>query len=412
MAMPPPTPPPDPSPKGPSRAAGSPEGIPWIVLGNPNNRRVTGFVEAIHRSGGTLDRVVSWRSIAADADILRTIPDAPRLVRIESAGEDDALQTTLRARGGGDPDLPLAFGQLLAPRAVHEGFLAVLSDLAAVAAERPGWILTAPIPNIARVFDKAAFHARCTALGVATATGLGPIASYDDLTRAMAAQPPGKRAFVKLQHGSSAVGIGLYRHTPEPRFLTTVRVTPNGWFNTRRLARISRPDRIREIVDGLCAEGVHAELEVPKASVGGAAFDLRVVAVAGEPAFTVARCSHLPITNLHLGGWRGDLDEIRARIPEEVWAEAMADVRRVASDYGGLHLGCDVLIERGYRGHRVIEANAFGDLLPGLVDAAGRPVYDAEIAAVPGWLAGCVGTSSTGARGRSDRGQTRGEGQD
>jgi len=44
----------------------------------------------------------------------------------------------------------------------------------------------------------------------------------------------------------------------------------------------------------------------------------------GVPAFTVVRTSPHPITNLHLGGQRGDLDDLRARIAPADWERAMA----------------------------------------------------------------------------------------
>jgi hypothetical protein len=45
-----------------------------------------------------------------------------------------------------------------------------------------------------------------------------------------------------------------------------------------------------------------------------------------------------------------------------------------------LHIGVDLLLEPGLRLHRIIEANAFGDLLPGLT-SAGKSVYTWEIEA-------------------------------
>ena len=100
-------------------------------------------------------------------------------------------------------------------------------------------------------------------------------------------------------------------------------------------------------------------------------FDTRVLVVAGEPAFTVVRTSSHPITNLHLGGTRGD-----PAIVADVAGPAHESCRRIARLYAGtLHIGVDVLYEPGLRAHRVLEANAFGDLLPGL------GVYEHELRA-------------------------------
>jgi hypothetical protein len=44
----------------------------------------------------------------------------------------------------------------------------------------------------------------------------------------------------------------------------------------------------------------------------------------------------------------------------------METCRRVARCYDALHVGLDLMFEPDFVGHRVIEANAFGDLLPRL----------------------------------------------
>ena len=41
----------------------------------------------------------------------------------------------------------------------------------------------------------------------------------------------------------------------------------------------------------------------------------------------------------------------------------------------------DLLFERGYGRHHLLEINAFGDFFPGLVDDTGRTVHRAEIEA-------------------------------
>ena len=118
-----------------------------------------------------------------------------------------------------------------------------------------------------------------------------------------------------------------------------------------------------------------------KALLDGRHSDCRVLVVKGEPAFTVVRTSLHPITNLHLGGQRGDPEALRALCPPAVFEEAMESCRRLGAHYGALHLGVDLLYERGFRGHRVVEANAFGDLLPNLT-RDGLGTYGWEIRAL------------------------------
>jgi glutathione synthase/RimK-type ligase-like ATP-grasp enzyme len=129
----------------------------------------------------------------------------------------------------------------------------------------------------------------------------------------------------------------------------------------------------------LLAEGSQIERAVPKAGLGEGFFDLRVLTIDGEPAFIVVRSAPHPITNLHLGGQRGDLEALQQRVPKASWDAAMASCVRVQQASGAFHVGIDLMFEPNLRAHRVIEGNAFGDLLPNLVKD-GLDVYGWQIA--------------------------------
>ena len=58
----------------------------------------------------------------------------------------------------------------------------------------------------------------------------------------------------------------------------------------------------------------------------------------------------------------------------------MESCRKVAALYRSLHVGLDVMFEPDLAQHRIIEANAFGDLLPNLT-LDGLSVYRWEIRA-------------------------------
>ena len=78
------------------------------------------------------------------------------------------------------------------------------------------------------------------------------------------------------------------------------------------------------------------------------------------------------MTNLHLGNARGDLAAVRGRRPAAAWTAAMDTCERAAACFpGSLHVGVDLMVSSDWRRHAVAEVNAFGDLLPGLLDTAG-----------------------------------------
>jgi hypothetical protein len=89
------------------------------------------------------------------------------------------------------------------------------------------------------------------------------------------------------------------------------------------------------------------------------------------------------MTNLHLGGQRGDVREIERRCRPGVFEAAMDTCRTVGRAYGALHVGLDLAFTRDLASHVVLEANAFGDFLPGLM-RDGLGIYDWEVRAAVG----------------------------
>src|SRR5262249_4798248 len=119
---------------------------------------------------------------------------------------------------------------------------------------------------------------------------------------------------------------------------------------------------------------------IPMAQIDGQNFDVRVVMIYGKPAFTVFRLSSQPMTNLHLGGRRGDPAVCRDAIPTRAWLDALDHCTEAARLYPHCAaVGVDLIFERGYLRHYLLEINAFGDFFPGLRDERGRSVHEVEI---------------------------------
>lgn len=374
----------------------------FAIIGNLDNRRVSGFVEALAQRGWPAPILFSHRQLIEDTAPLAALPDQPILVRIDSVGEDLEVERLLLERGAAVlPDDaacerrsvaelrrdPPRFGQLLAPRQHHTGVLDYFDSLAAVFAQKPNWRVLNPIADLRVLFDKVAGSRRYAAAGIPVPEQLpelDSIRSAEQLREAMVAQR-WPAVYVKLSCGSSASGLALFRHipsrAPEQRdmVLTTVATTPQGRFNSLRLQRLEQREQVDELLDWLIAEGAQIERAIAKAQFDRRTFDLRVLVIAGQPAFCVVRQSRHPITNLHLGGTRGDLDALRRQLPPAVWQAAMRSCARVFEQHACLHIGVDLAFESGWRGHRIIEANAFGDLLPGLRTPAGLSVYEHQL---------------------------------
>src|SRR5262249_45914802 len=190
--------------------------------------------------------------------------------------------------------------------------------------------------------------------------------------------------FVKLAHGSSASGVVAYQaRGAQQRALPTVEMVRRHGklrlYNSRRIRRYHKPAEVAELIDALAREGVRVEEWVPKAGLDDHVFDLRVVVIAGRARHTVVRMSRSPMTNLPLLNRRGDLAAVLDRMGPEAWQAACRTCERAAAAFpGSLHVGVDLLVAPGFRRHAVLEGNAFGDLLPGVL-SEGVDTYEAEI---------------------------------
>ena len=355
----------------------------FIVIGNPANRRVTLFADALREAGLPPPEVVPWLELLRSPGRLGELDAGPALVRIDSYGEDFAVERELLARGGFSEAFTVEErrGEVIAPAQAHRGFQQALAELEAVFSRRSAWqVLNHPC-DIDELFDKRRTSRRFHSVGLPVPEYLDDVpASGPALLDACRARG-WRQAFVKPAMGSSASGVLLISLGDGERtasIRTSLEWDAPRWFNNLKLSHYRAPADVWRALDFVLAQGAQVERAIPKARLDGALFDCRVLCIAGAPRFVVVRQNKHPITNLHLGGWRGDLEHLKAELRPGAWAAAMETCRGVASLYGSLHVGIDLLFEEDLEHHRVIEANAFGDLLPNLT-VDGRSVYRWEI---------------------------------
>lgn len=342
-------------------------GVRFAVVGTPGDRRVTMFRDAAVAAGLAEPHVIPWRDVLAGREI-----GAPEgsLLRVDSPGEDAGADELLR--GPGDP------ARVGGGAAWFKAFTAGLSRVAAI----PGVRLLGDVEEIAVMFDKRRCHAVLAGAGVPVPPAF-EAGSYDGL-RAEMERRGWSRVFVKPAHGSSASGVIAFQaHGDRVRAVTSAAWVDGVLCNSLRVRTYTSAGDVRRIVDFLAGDGLHVERWFPKASTGGRVFDLRVVTVAGVPTHAVLRAGRSPMTNLHLGGSRGDLDAVRSR--PDLWERVLEACSRAAACFPrSLSTGVDVMVGADWRSVAVAEVNAFGDLLPGLGDLAGngRDTYAEQVRAV------------------------------
>jgi hypothetical protein len=361
----------------------------WIVIGNPENRRVGLFGQALSEHGLRPAKVLSYLDLLCNEGLFaRSLADSgPCLVRIESPGENHQVERLLIARGAGDAAgisraaaLRLRFdrGRIRHTHAWQAGFYSLLEEIERALAQHPDATALNCPSAIRLLFDKPRCHAFLSQRGISVPRALPPVASYDELRAAISAAGL-SRVFVKLACGSSASGVvafsaaGKQALAVTPMELERVRGQPR-FYNNLRLSRYTRERDLRTLFDFLFQEGAHVEEWLPKASQGGRNFDLRILTIAGQPCHGVVRTSRSPITNLHLGNRRGELAALQAAAGDR-WEIVEQLCRDAASALPTAHcVGWDVLITPGFRRAYILEGNAFGDLLPGILHM-GRSTY-------------------------------------
>ncbi|MER8043576.1 STM4014 family protein [Streptomyces sp. NPDC094032] len=357
---------------------------PLAVVGNPEGRRVRLFLDAALAAGLPRPRVVPWLDVLRGG--ARFHPG--ELVRLDSPGEEPEVDRLLR--GVPEPTRVEGTGRWYAR------FVAAVRGLAATVRE-DGAVLLGDPDELAVLFDKRLGHARLLAAGVpvphAPTSGAAapPVRGWADV-RALTAGQGMRRVFVKPAHGSSASGVLALETAASGRIqaTTSVELRADGRLhNSLRVRRYTTEREVAAAVDALAPDGLHVERWLPKASLGGRSADLRVVVVDGRATHAVVRTSRSPMTNLHLGGARGDLDAARAAIGAAGgrFADALEVCERAAAAFPRTRcVGVDLLPATGWRRFAVGEVNAFGDLLPGLTGlpgsgAEGLDTYATQVAA-------------------------------
>jgi hypothetical protein len=386
----------------------------FVVIGTPGERRVELFQAALAALKLPPAHLITYPDMLTGRVALPDVLQPGDVLRIESPGRDVAVARALLAAGAAATEQEGTFawipaqhaeqmayerGRILYPRQWYLGLCAVLQRIEEQRAACPPHRLMNMPPDIAAMFDKCHCHSRLRRNTIAVPRSLNPeaagatgcISGYDELIERMQAARCW-RVFVKLAHGSSASGVVAYQVQRQQHLATTTveMVRPAGaagqpgairLYNSRRIRTYREVGDIAALIDTLCRHRVHVEQWLPKAGLDGRAFDLRVVVIAGQPCHSVVRLSHSPMTNLHLLNARADTAAVVERMGTAAWEAVGATCKQVAACFPhSLYAGIDVLIMRGYRRHAVLEVNAFGDLLPGLL-YNGQDTYTHEISA-------------------------------
>lgn len=359
-----------------------------IVLGVPGSRRVERFQAALSLAGCAPAEVLPWVDFLGGASLAdRLVRGA--LVRVESPGEHFPTWRALVALGSGAASREDALamvedrGRIRAGACWYEGFRRAMVRIEGELGAAPEHDAMLAPSEAALMFDKARCQRHLHAAGVPVPTILEPPGSFDELLQRLDATP---RVFLKPRHGSSASGVMAIERRPQGRVhaWTSIELEGMRLYNNLRVRGVTSRRELEVMFDALVPDGLHLEAWMPKAGHAGRRVDLRVLCIGGEPRHAVLRTSRTPMTNLHLGNARGDLGSFVESIGPAAWERIQAVARLAARAFPrSLHVGLDIAAASGWRRPRVLEANAFGDLLPGVL-SRGEETGLAELKALLG----------------------------
>jgi hypothetical protein len=359
-----------------------------VILCNPENRRVKFFEEAVHRLGLPAPKVISYQGFLEDDSILKKHLTVNTLLRIESPGENFDVTKILIAKGAGlesngdqriseeaalelQPDL----GRVQFSKEWYNGFVRLLEMVASDIKMSGARVLNTP-QAIKLMFDKPACQQQLKHAGICVPDFAIGIENYDTLKTYLDNRSL-NRVFIKPSHSSSASGVMAFRRQDHLETLfTSLELDDRKLYNSLKTRRYTTSSKIKILINYILSEGAIVEEWIPKASMDGKFFDLRVVVINKKARFVLPRLSSGPITNLHLGNKRGNVDDLLALIGKEKFGSIIECAEQAANSIEGIfYCGVDVLIPAGFGKPRILEVNAFGDLLPGLTTAQGDDTY-------------------------------------
>lgn len=366
----------------------------FLLIGNYENRRVGAFIDEIEDLKAHSYTVIAYQDLLDNTVNLAAHLRPNTIVKIESPGENSAVRQGLIEYAAAlphttNPAFLADFGRIYYQDKWYQGFCRFLLDLKTQLLPFDVRLMNG-VDSILTLFDKVATKAILTKNNLPTPPALDNIHDYEALRSEMQARRI-HSIFIKPAHGSSASGVVAFRtNGKQVQAITSIEwVKKNeeiALYNSLKVRTYRDETMVSALINSILKGKTSVEQWIPKATFNGLSFDFRVVVIAGKARHIVARTSKSPITNLHLGNSRGDLSAIITHIGNSRFEAIKNVAEQTATCFPDcLYMGVDVLISVNLKHVMVLEVNAFGDLLPNLIDA-GENIYQAQIkASVEKW---------------------------
>ena len=364
----------------------------WI-LGNPENRRVSLFLNAALSMGLQTPSVYAYQDFLLSGLLPDKMFLPNTIIRIESPGENVEVRKLLIEKGLQNKltkadidtirDHVNDHGRIGYGNAWYKGFSETMLHLDKELNLKGNAIFMNSPRNIISTFNKVECHKIFNANQIPVPRLLAYAGSYEELKNQMI-QNKILKVFVKPAHSSSASGVVAFRLSGKKmEAVSSATIVKNSTefaiYNFLKIQKYTNEKEISTLLDFILQENTVIEEWIPKAVIENSYFDFRVLVINGQAKHVVPRLSTTPITNLHLGNKRGVLEVIEHKIGKAKLLEVKAMAEKAAVCFPeSLYLGVDVLLASDLKTIKILEVNAFGDLLPNLLHE-GMDTYTTEI---------------------------------
>lgn len=340
-----------------------------VLIGNPDNRRTVFFCEAAASVAHMPVTVLAYEDWLQG----RPLPAIAEgsIIKIDSPGENAVVRQQLIQKHTGIPETGYESGMICNLKNWYAGYCLLLDEITHQLPPDRFQYMNAT-EDIKCMFNKPECQQLLQANQVPVPRRLQQVQDYESLVAAMQQQRM-PQVFIKPSHASSASGVIAFRKNGNRVQATTSVEIDNTsgsmqLFNSLKVRTYNQEADIAVIVNRVMCEGAHAEAWIPKATLNDRYFDIRVLVIAGQARHTVLRTSKGIITNLHLGNKRGSMANFESSIGKPVMNVIHQLAEQAAACFPhSLYMGIDILLAANRRDMYVLEVNAFGDLLPGLL---------------------------------------------
>lgn len=360
----------------------------FIWIGNPDNRRCTSFIQEIEKLNKHSYLLISHQQLLTQSIDWKSLITNDTVIKIDSTGENEEVRKQLIFLGATSGELPLEsvitdYGRIAYQEEWYQGFSIHLRKLNQSLQPFKVTVMNS-VEDIVVMFDKIKTQEALDANNIPTPRSFTNIKSFEELTQMMVTNKM-HQVFIKPAHSSSASGIVAFRYNnTKMKAIAPIQVNEENQddvilYNSLKVHTYTEEIIVKKIIAEILSKKTIVQQWIPKARYQNKSFDFRVVVIDKKARHIVARMSSSPITNLHLGNERGNLKEIKALLGSSKFKELQDLAEKTAACFpNSLYMGIDILVTSSLKNFKVLEVNAFGDLLPNLIDQ-GENVYQAQI---------------------------------